>query len=271
MVVYIHGVDTAPVRFRVFRQEFVLCYYFLMFRYALTYPVTDSFLYAKARHHYLTQIIYGEVLAKDYCKEMAKFAPTDQAKEFLLKQQSQEEEHLEMLTEYVTTHTRPVVSISKYIKKMHTMMDKAIAEKDYVTCVFGQNFIVEALNVSFLNEIAHHADGGLSELCQKILKEELAHEEFGVTEMKRILRGGENRKLLLLYRKTFFYASLLALSLSLESKDIGIPMDEFARNTIIHQKERLKDIGLTLHFLDELLFSAVMRFLPVVSFAFRIK
>ena len=243
-----------------------------MLRYALTYPVTDSFLYAKARHHYLTQIIYGEVLAKDYCIEMAKFAPTEEAKKFLLKQQSEEEEHLEMLTEYVTTHTRPVVSISKYIKKMHTMMDEAIAEKDYATCVFGQNFIVEALNVSFLNEIAHHADGELSELCQKILKEELAHEEFGVTEMKRTLREeSANRKLLALCRKTFFYASLLALSLSLESKDLGIPMDEFARNTIIHQKERLKDIGLTLHFMDELLFSAVMRFLPMVSFIFRIR
>ena len=172
----------------------------------------------------------------------------------------------------MTIHTRPVVSISRYIKKMHYMMDKAISEKDYVTCVFGQNFIVEALNVSFLNEIAHHADGELSELCQKILKEELAHEEFGITEMKRILRDEEvNSKLLALYRKTFFYASLLALSLSFESKDLGIPMDEFARNTIIHQKERLKDIGLTLAFMDELLFSTVMRLLPAVSFAFRIR
>jgi hypothetical protein len=70
-----------------------------MLRYALTYPVTDSILYAKARHHYLTQIVYGEVLAKDYCKQMANFAPTEEAKEFLLKQQSEEEKHLEILTE----------------------------------------------------------------------------------------------------------------------------------------------------------------------------
>ena len=236
-------------------------------KYALTYPVTDSFTYAKARHHYLTQIVYGEVLAKDFCKEMALFAPTNEAKEFLLKQQDEEDKHLAMLTDYVTTHARPIVSISRYIKKMHRMMDKAISEKDYITCVFGQNFIVESLNVTFLNEIAHHADGELSELCSEIIKEELGHEEFGIKEMKRILQQDKevSRKLISLYRKTFFYSFLLAASLSFESKDLGIPMDEFARNVIIHQNERLQEIGLKLGVLDELAFRCILRVLLVTS------
>jgi rubrerythrin len=237
-------------------------------KYALTYPITNSIVYAKARHHYLTQIVYGEVLAKDFCKEMALFAPNDEAKSFLLNQQNEETKHLEMLTDYVTTHTRPIASISKYIKKMHVMMDKAILEKDYITCVFGQNFIVESLNVSFLNEIAHHADGELSELCGEILKEELGHEEFGINEMKRILKQDTEvrKKLISLYRITFLYSSLLAASLSFESKDLGIPMDEFARNVIIHQKERLQEIGLKLGVLDGLAFSFILRVLLVTSF-----
>lgn len=237
-------------------------------QHIITYPVTDSLVYAKARHHYLTQIVYGEVLAQDYCKKMALFAPTEIARNFLLKQQEEEAKHLEMLTDYVTTHTRPIVSISRYIKKMHEMMDEAIDNKDYITCIFGQNFIVEALNVSFLTEIAHHADGELSELCGKILKEELGHEEFGIKEMRRILSKDKNihTKLVKLYRKTFFYASLLALSLSFESKDLGIPMGEFARNVIIHQKERLQQIELRLRFFDELVFNLVLRVLSLVSF-----
>jgi hypothetical protein len=55
----------------------------------LTYPNTQSEEYKNARYHYLLQVVFGEVSAIDYCKTIAEFAPTQEAKEFLLQQQKE--------------------------------------------------------------------------------------------------------------------------------------------------------------------------------------
>lgn len=204
-------------------------------------------------------------MAIDYCSTMATFAPSQTAKDFLLKQQVEEDTHLEMLTTYVGMHPRPEVLISPALKKLHMIMANAIECRDYVACVFVQNFIVEGLNVSLLKELEHHTDGELSELCSKILKDEIGHMEFGVTEISKILSENKDkhllRKLVWLQRKTLFYSTLLALTLARESKDLGIPMQEFAREAVRNHFKVISRTNFPLPLFDKICFNSVILFL----------
>lgn len=236
--------------------------------HALTFPNIDSKEYTKARYHYLLQIIFGETIAIDYCRTMASFTNNEEASTFLLQQQKEEELHLDMLTEYVGMHPRPAVLISPYLKRLDDVMRDAIDKKDYVACVFIQNFIVEGLNISLLKELEHHSDVVLSELSTKILKDEMRHMEFGVTEIKRILQENNSpvllKKLIWLQRKTLFYSTGLAMTLAREAKDLGIPMDEFAKTALDDHFDRISRAGLPLPYIDTLLFKTAILFLKVI-------
>lgn len=233
----------------------------------LTYPDTDSESYFHARYHYLLQIIFGETIAIDYCKTMAQFAPSEDAKRFLLKQQEEESTHLDMLTEYVGAHPRPHALISPSLKKMDDLMRDAIERRDYVDSVFIQNFIVEGLNISLLRELAHHTDGNLSELASRILKDEISHMDFGVSEIKRILEEDKSEalraRLISLQRKTLWHATGLAFTLIREARALGIPIDEFAEKTVSEHFERIKEAKLPLPLLDKILFNTARVFLKM--------
>lgn len=231
----------------------------------LTFPDIDSKEYIAARYHYLLQIVFGETVAIDYCKRIATFAPNEEAKNFLLQQQLEEDIHLEILTDYITIHSRPQVAISPYLKKLDQIMAEKIMQRDYVESIFVQNFIVEGLNVSLLQELEHHGDGELSELCTRILNDEVRHMEFGVEELKRILENDKDKiivkKLIRLQRKTLLYATLLATSIARESKKLGIPINEFAKETVNAHFERITQAQFPLPLLDKLAFRFVIVFL----------
>ncbi len=233
----------------------------------LTHPDTNSEKYYRTRYHYLLQIIFGETIAIDYCRTIANFAPLPKAREFLLQQQTEEERHLELLTQYVGSHPRPNVLISPYLKKLDALMSHAIAKRDYTECIFIQNFIVEGLNITLLRELEHHTDGVLSELCTTILKDEIKHMEFGVSEVRRILNEDTQKKtrkkLIRLQRITLLYATGLATTLARESKHIGIPMHEFAEKAVDEHFLRVVQAGLLLPLVDRIFFAGVKVFLKV--------
>lgn len=233
--------------------------------HSLTFPDTDSKEYNSARYHYLLQIIFGETIATGFCDKMATFAPTNEARNFLLQQQKEEDAHLELLTDYVSMHPRPQVSISPYLKKLDSFMVDALARKDYVECVFIQNFIVEGLNISLLRELEHHTDVNLSEMSRVILKDEIGHMEFGVSELRRILKEDPSkellRKLIKLHRKTLIYSALLAQDLKREAKYLGIPMKELTEKTLSEHYDRINRAQFPLPYIDRLLFRVILSFL----------
>lgn len=234
----------------------------------LTFPDTNSKEYTEARHHYLLQIIFGETIAIDYCKMMASFAPNDDARSFLLQQQIEEDRHLEMLTNYFSNHTRDEEVISPYLKKMDKIMSNAINNHDYISSVFIQNFIVEGLNVSLLEELKHHADSELSELCSIILKDEIKHMDFGVTELRRILKedksGTDIKRLIKLQRKILIPSAQLAASLENKSKYLGIPNNEFIKNTVKQHVKRLEEAGMNLPLIDKVYFQITKSILSIL-------
>lgn len=227
----------------------------------LTFPNIGTIPYSKARYHYLIQIIYGETLAIDYCSKIAEFAPNEQARAFLLKQQEEENLHLELLTEYVSSHSRYSGEVSGYFSKVHVLMNEAIEEKDYVTAIFIQNFLVEGLVVTLLSELEHHTDPELSALSRRILDDERKHMEFGLIEMKRILEEGVSEemmdKLKRVHRTTFLNGALLAISLLRESNRLGIPMPEFSKNVVNHHLERVQIAHFPISFIDQVFFSTI--------------
>lgn len=237
--------------------------------HTLTFPDTDSAPYSKARYHYLLQIIFGETVAIDYCVRMASFSPSQNAKDFLLKQQEEENVHLEMLTEYVGLHPRPEVLISKPLRKLHAMMEKAIGEKDYVASAFIQNFVVEGLNVSLLKELEHHTDSALSELCSRILQDEITHVAFGVSEIKNLLIDDTSKalrkKLVSLHRKTTFQSALLWTTLMREASVIGIPVIELTRRTLQEHMDRVASVGFMLPFIDRVVLNGSLGILRLIE------
>lgn len=224
----------------------------------LTYPDLEGAPYAKARYHYLFQIIFAESVAVDFCRTIAEFAPTKEAISFLLQQQKEEDMHLELLTEYVSSHAQPLVSVSPYLKKIDTMLQDSIARKEYVDSIFVQNFIIEGVNVSLLRELEHHADGALSQLITRILVDEVRHVEFGVSEIQRILKEDQSkdirRKLLKTQRKALFFAIGFALNLMRDTKRVGIPMGEFMKKTVQEHRDRIERAGLPLPIFDNIFF-----------------
>lgn len=234
----------------------------------LTFPDTDGVDYSRVRYHYLLQIIFGETIAIDYCRTMSTFAPNEEARAFLLKQQKEEDTHLEMLTEYVGLHPRPLVTVSFWLKRLDAVMSAAILEKKYVDCIFIQNFIVEGLNISLLRELEHHSDGVLSELCSKILHDEIGHMEFGVTELRSILKEDQSlktrKRLLWLQRKVLLYATGLAITLAREAKHLGIPIYEFGEKTVSEHARRIEVAGFPMPFFDRILFKSVLTIFKVI-------
>jgi|GEM_PF-6197545 len=236
-----------------------------MVLFASTFPDTESIAYYKARYHYLLQILFGETLASDYCRRMSAFAPNHAATKYLLQQQTEEDAHLEMLTDYVGSNPRPQALISPHLLKLHEMMSEAIGAKDYEACIFIQNFIVEGVNISFLRELEHHADGKLSELCSKILADEVGHMEFGVTEIKRILEQNKSKNLRKkfnrLQRKIFYHFLGLVPMLVRESKDIGIPATEFAKKALEEHLDRIAQAHYPLPLIDKVLAYTLLFFI----------
>jgi rubrerythrin len=236
--------------------------------YELTTPDTDSAEYARARYHYLLQIEFGESLAIDFCKTIALFAPNEKAKAFLLKQQEDEERHLDMMTDYIGSHMRTGERISKYMRKMDAILRDAVERQDYVGSIFVQNFIIEGLNISMLLEIEHHADGELSELLSKVLKDEMTHMQFGINEIKRILSENKSKltikKLISLQRRTIFYAVIIATQLSRDAKYLGIPMNEFAKKVFNDHFDRIREANFPLPWVDRLAFRGVIVFLKLI-------
>lgn len=227
----------------------------------LTYPDIGTTSYSKARYHYIIQIIYGETLAIDYCSRIAEFAPNEHARKFLLKQQEEENFHLELLTDYVSAHSRYSEEVSGYFSNVHVLMNQAIEEKDYVTAIFIQNFLVEGLVVTLLSEFEHHTDPELSALSRRILDDERKHMEFGLTEIKRILEEGLDgammTKIRRVHRTTFLNGALLAVSLLRESNKLGIPMPEFSRNVVDQHFERIQAAKFPLSFIDKAFLVAI--------------
>jgi hypothetical protein len=228
--------------------------------HALSFADTTSKEYSKARYHYLYQILFAETIAVDFCRTIATFAPTKQAADFLLQQQIEEDEHLEMLTQYIENHPRPEVHVSFFLKKIDLIIQDAIARRDYIDCIFIQNFIIEGLNVSLLKELAHHTDGELSEVISIILQDEVKHVSFGVQEIKRILKENKSKqlytKLRSTQRKALMYGIGFAINFIQDTKHIGIPMSEYTRNTMKEHYKRIIDAGFPLSVVDRFLFKS---------------
>jgi 1,2-phenylacetyl-CoA epoxidase catalytic subunit len=228
----------------------------------LTYPNTQSEEYKNARYHYLLQVVFGEVSAIDYCKTIAEFAPTQEAKEFLLQQQKEEEKHLDMLTSYLVERKGADTSLVYLVKRLDDIIREHITNKDYVQSIFLQHFFVEGLNVSLLKELEHHADGELSELVREILNDEVRHVEFGVRELRRILEEDTSniirKELAKSQRKITYTAILLFFKTALDLKRMSLPLPEALAKTIREYKMNLSRIGLPLPLLDRLVLKSLV-------------
>lgn len=208
--------------------------------------------YKKARYHYLLQILFGESLAIDYSKTIAEFAPNAEAREFLLKQQNDEERHLEMLTDYVEKIDRPAVKISKHMRGLHKMVEKILEEKDYAGAVLMQNFIVEGLVIVLLKEMQKHGDADLKKICEDIIKDEVSHVGFGVSQMRELLIRDPRLQTNLanLQRRALFRAVLLFTDLARDAKHLGIVWDGLARAIVEDHLSRVKEAGFNIPFYD---------------------
>lgn len=232
---------------------------------------TESEAYKKARYHYLLQVIFGETLAIDYCNVISGFAPNEEAKKFLLKQQADEDKHLEALTDYMNIPSRPDVKVSKHMGAVHKVMHKVLEEKDYAGSILIQNFIAEGLVIILLQEMSKHGDSNLAELCDSINSDEVSHVQFGVSELKRILssqngRGGKklNRRLATLQRKVLFHGVLLFADLALEAKDLGIKWDELADKVLEDHYARIKEANFHIPIYDRIMLKIAIWFFVVV-------
>jgi 1,2-phenylacetyl-CoA epoxidase catalytic subunit len=214
----------------------------------------DSENYKKARFHYLLQILFGESLAIDYSKTIAEFAPTPEARAFLLKQQADEERHLEMLTDYVETIDRPKVKISKHMRGLHRIVEKILKEKDYAGAVMMQNFIVEGLVIVLLKEMQKHGDETLKKICADITHDEISHVAFGVSQMRELLAKEKDNKLQNrlsnIQRRALIRSVLFFTNLAGEAKDLNIEWDRLAKETVEEHLLRIKNSGFKLTFYD---------------------
>lgn len=226
----------------------------------------DDENYQKARFHYLLQILFGESLAINYSKTIAGFAPTEESQDFLLRQQREEETHLDLLSDYVAGIDRPAVKISKHMKELHSIMEKALESKDYPASILVQNFIVEGLVIVLIEEMSKHGDEKLKELCRTINKDEVFHVAFGVSELKKeLLKDSKlNKKLSNIQRLALFRAVLFFTDLAMEARYMGIAWDDLARKVVEDHLTRIKDAGLKIPFYDKLLLRAAIWFFVIV-------
>lgn len=232
---------------------------------------TESEEYKKARYHYLLQVIFGETLAINYCNVIASFAPNENAKNFLIKQQADEDRHLEALTDYMNIPSRPDVKISRHMGDVHKVMDKVLEEKDYAGSILIQNFIAEGLVIILLQEMSKHGDASLKQLCDSINHDEVSHVQFGVSELKRILsehdgvRGKKlNRRLATLQRKVLFHGVLLFADLAREARHLGIKWDDLADKVLEDHYARIKEADFHIPFYDKIMLKVAIWFFIVV-------
>jgi 1,2-phenylacetyl-CoA epoxidase catalytic subunit len=224
--------------------------------------------YKKARYHYLLQVIYGETLAINYCNVMSEFAPNKAAKDFLLKQQIDEDRHLEALTDYMNIPDRPEVKVSKHMGDVHKVMEKALKEKDYAGSILVQNFIAEGLVIILLQEMSKHGDAQLKELCESINQDEVSHLKFGVDEIKKMLKedtdGKLSKRLASIQRKVLFHGVLLFADLALEAKHLGIKWDELADKVLEDHYNRIKEANFHIPWYDKAMLKIAIWFFVTV-------
>jgi len=228
----------------------------------------ESEAYKHARFHYLLQLIYGESLAENYCRTMSMFAPTKEARDFLLQQQREEDMHLELLTDMVSHMERPHEKISKHLRAPHNIMDKALAEKDWPTAVMVQNFMIEGLAITLCQQQGKYGDELVHRVFQRILKDEVRHVAFGVQEIKKLIDadidGSMRKKLIRVQRETLFRTILLFKDLAPDASKIGVQWDDLAEEIVREHVKRVEKAGLWLPLFDELFLKGAIIFLALI-------
>ena len=229
----------------------------------------ESDEYKRARFHYLLQLLYAESLAAHYSEMMAVFAPTNEARDFLLQQQHEEDVHLELLTDTVAQIDRPLrVHVSNQTKKLHTMMTAALEKKDWAACILIQNFIVEGLALTLCDQQGKYGDEKIHQVFERILKDEVRHVEFGVQELRKVILVDTDstvrKKLIRIQRKTLYHAVLLFKDLAPDADDIGIKWDDLAEKVLREHMERIKRAGLRLPLPDKLFLKSAIAFFVAI-------
>ena len=227
----------------------------------------ESDEYKRARFHYLLQILYGESLAIDNSSTMSAFAPTKEAKDFLLQQQKDEDVHLELLTDVVSKMERPDEHISPQMYKLHKLMDSALKEKDWSACILIQNFIVEGMSITLCQQQGKYGDDAIHRVFSTILKDEVRHVAFGVEELKKILEAEDDliqKRLIRIQRKALYHAVMLFKDLAPDAGDLGMAWDELAEKVIRDHMERIKEAGFYLPLLDRMFLRGALIFFRAV-------
>ncbi len=228
----------------------------------------ESDEYKRARFHYLLQIIYGESLAIDNSSTMSAFAPTKEAKDFLLQQQKDEDKHLELLTDVVSKMERPNEHISPQMRKLHKLMESSLKEKDWVASILIQNFIVEGLAVTLCQQQGKYGDDTIHRVFSVIIKDEARHVAFGVQELKKVLEtdtdGLIQKRLIRIQRKVLCHAIMLFKDLAPDVGDLGMKWDELAEKVIRDHMERIKKAGFHLPLLDRMFLKWALVFFRAV-------
>lgn len=76
--------------------------------------------------------------------------------------------HLELLTDVVAHMDRPNEHISSHMGKLHKLMEPALEEKDWSTCILVQNFIVEGLAVTLCEQQGEYGDDVIHTVFSKM-------------------------------------------------------------------------------------------------------
>ncbi len=216
----------------------------------------ESDEYERARFHYLLQILYGESLAINYCSRMSAFAPSVEARNFLLRQQQDEDAHLELLTDVVSKMPRPNEHISSHMNKLHALMEPALMNSDWPTSLLIQNFIVEGLAVTLCEQQGKYADDTIHQVFTLIIKDEVRHVAFGVQELKRVLEkdtsGQVRKKLILTQRYALYHAIMLFKDLAPDADELGMRWNELAEKVVRDHLLRIKAANFRLPLFDRM-------------------
>ena len=227
----------------------------------------ESYAYKRARFHYVLQIIYGEALAIDYCTVMSSFAPTEEAKQFLLQQKKEEDAHLELLTDVVSKMDRPHERISPATKKLHKIMKKVLKEKDWPGSILVQNFIVEGLALSLCEQQGAYGDDTIHAVFSTIITDEVRHVAFGVDELKKVLESQTDRRvyrnLIWIQRKSLFYAIMIFKDLARDANKIGVGWDNLAYKVLHDHMDRITQAGFRLPLFDRVFLTCAIMFFKV--------
>lgn len=231
-------------------------------------PDWDSDTYKKARLHYLSQFLFGESMATDYCREMSLFAPSPEARAFLLRQETEEEHHAELLTDVLRGMQQRPAPVVPHLHALHRIMGGVLKEKDWPASLFIQNFIVEGLALTIFKEQRKHGDETIVHLFDLIMRDEEKHVSFGIEEMKKILTddGGseEARALIPLQRKALYHAVLIFKDLAREAGDLGMRWNDLAEGVVRDHLKRIQEAGFHLPYLDRLFLQSVIRLFCVI-------